>query len=165
MNRKGQYRDNPAPVYKGYRLQALYALYRILHGEEYSFQPEGVEDLAVYSQGGKLLEVVQVKDHTNNLTPSSFGEAFYKRMEALVTQSGECPVTLASYGPIGDLFKGALIEKISSVREKLINSITRYVKDKNVAERIVSCLRIEQVQEANIIEYITQQLTALCTGV
>ena len=55
--------SDATPAYRGYRLQALYVLWRILESEDSAhliFQPEGYEDLAVYDSEETLLEVVQV---------------------------------------------------------------------------------------------------------
>ena len=52
-----------SPTYRGFRRQALYALVRLLDmqdGLESAFQPEGVEDLAIFGDDGRLLEVGQV---------------------------------------------------------------------------------------------------------
>jgi len=49
---------------RGYRLQHLYALYRLLcttTSEPLSFQLEGTEDMEVYDPAGTLLEAIQVK--------------------------------------------------------------------------------------------------------
>ena len=72
--------DNPTATYRGYRRQALYALYCLFDDCltcDVKIQPEGHEDLAIYSSDGKtLLEVVQVKDHSDNLAASSFKPIF-----------------------------------------------------------------------------------------
>ncbi|TVL98629.1 MAG: hypothetical protein CV087_20985 [Candidatus Brocadia sp. WS118] len=63
------------PSYRGYRLQALYTLFRVLSARETKdaiFQPEGREDLAIFSGNHKLVEIIQVKAHKKELTLSSF---------------------------------------------------------------------------------------------
>lgn len=47
-------------AYRGFRRQALYALWRLLEEPQHILQPDRVEDLAVWDQG-VLVEVVQVK--------------------------------------------------------------------------------------------------------
>lgn len=58
---------------KGYRLQAFYILDLLLHIENHQliFQPEGHEDLAIY-QNDNLIQCIQVKNRTENLTISDF---------------------------------------------------------------------------------------------
>ena len=65
--------SDATPAYRGYRLQALYTLLRILEPKERTdlvFQPEGAEDLAVWDTNEHLLEAIQVKAHGANLTLS-----------------------------------------------------------------------------------------------
>ncbi|NJO48450.1 MAG: hypothetical protein HC840_02010 [Leptolyngbyaceae cyanobacterium RM2_2_4] len=67
-------RSDATPAYRGYRLQALYTLSRILEPHTTSnlvFQPEGAEDLAVFDETNRLIEIVQVKAYSKNLTLSS----------------------------------------------------------------------------------------------
>ena len=64
--------SNATPAYRGYRLQALYVLSRILNlnpseNSNLVIQPEGIEDLAVFDDDN-LIEVVQVKALTNDLS-------------------------------------------------------------------------------------------------
>jgi hypothetical protein len=62
--------SDATPAYRGYRLQALYTLWRILESEDSShliFQPEGHEDLAIFDSNETLLQVVQVKAHKGDL--------------------------------------------------------------------------------------------------
>jgi hypothetical protein len=40
--------------------------------EDFSREPGGIEDLALYDQDGKLIEPAQVKDLSDNLNASSF---------------------------------------------------------------------------------------------
>jgi hypothetical protein len=66
--------SDATPAYRGYRLQALYTLERILNqqGPPSIFQPEGKEDLAVFDSEHHLVEIVQVKQRSSNLSISSF---------------------------------------------------------------------------------------------
>jgi hypothetical protein len=50
--------SDATPAYRGYRLQALYTLDRILSQKNdlLIFQPEGIEDLAVFDGEDRLLE-------------------------------------------------------------------------------------------------------------
>ena len=75
---------------QGYRLQALYILSRILSSgdpQDFVFQPEGVEDLAIFAISGELIEVIQVKAYGDNLTLSRFEPekefSFFRRVLGL----------------------------------------------------------------------------------
>ncbi|MGD9684056.1 MAG: hypothetical protein AB7W16_23040 [Candidatus Obscuribacterales bacterium] len=64
-------------------------------------QPEGKEDLAIYDSAGSLIEIVQVKDHSDNLTVSSFKPSFYERIAPYCDAGSSTIVRIVSYGPIG----------------------------------------------------------------
>lgn len=158
--------DDPGPTYRGFRLQSLYALKRILESDTGSnFQPEGIEDLAVYSSDGELLEAVQVKAHSAALSPSSLGKPFFLRMQELVKRNKGIPVTLVSYGPIGPELIAALDERSARARQNLINYIARLVDDKGTAAGITDALHLEQVAESTVTRDVTDALAALCTGI
>lgn len=94
-------------AYKGYRNQALYALHRILKSQQQNiyFQPEKYEDLTVYKDSGKILEAIQVKDLTANLSLSDFypekPDSFFRRALMLIKEHPGIKIKIASFGPIG----------------------------------------------------------------
>lgn len=99
---------NISSTYRGYRKQALYALWRLLTDEDASrrvYQPEGDEDLAVFDIDNRLLQVVQVKDHSSALTLSDLkpesSDGFFARMHRRLTTHPHCEVWIASFGQIG----------------------------------------------------------------
>lgn len=112
---------------EGYRKQALYTVASILqaNGSDLVFQPEGIEDLAVY-QGPRPLRAVQVKAHSENLTLSSFSpdkpkSFFHRAAKDLATHDG-LTIEVISFGPIGAEITGAWsgnTEQQASVRAKL----------------------------------------------
>lgn len=112
---------------EGYRKQALYTVASILQatGSELVFQPEGIEDLAVY-QGSRPLRAVQVKAHSENLTISSFSpdkprSFFYRAANDLATHNG-LTIEVISFGPISEEITGAWSgnkEQQTSIRKKL----------------------------------------------
>src|SRR5688572_17550438 len=89
--------------YRGYRRQILYTLYRILEsGDDTNlvFQPEGQEDLAIFDNENQLLEIVQVKDYSSDLTLSSFSpdkrDSFYYRVATKLEATPGVHVSLVS---------------------------------------------------------------------
>ena len=101
-------------TYRGFRKQALYALWRLLTDEDASqrvYQPEGDEDLAIFDLNNRLLQVVQVKDHSAPLTLSEFkhdsADGFFARMHRRLTTHPDCEVWIASFGQIGPELAGA----------------------------------------------------------
>lgn len=108
-------RDDPTATYRGYRKQALYVLWRILtdvKSESQSYRPEGEEDLAVFDNGGLLVEAVQVKDYTGPLVLSDFKPhspaGFFARMKRRQVEHPTCRHSLASFGPLGTELDGAI---------------------------------------------------------
>jgi len=95
-------------TYRGYRLQALYVLFRILNSEDshrLTFQPEGREDLAIFREAVELVEVIQVKAYSDNLTISTFSpekpNSFFRRVVELSRKHPQAAVKIVSFGPIG----------------------------------------------------------------
>jgi len=102
-------------TYRGYRKQALYALWRLLTDEDASrriYQPEGDEDLAIFDINNRLLQVVQVKITRHRLTLSDLkpdsGGRLFRRMHRRLTTHPDCEVWIASFGQIGPELTGAL---------------------------------------------------------
>jgi hypothetical protein len=158
--------DDPSPTYRGFRHQSLYVLKRILEAHEGEvFHPEGIEDLAVYSAEGGLIEIVQVKSYTSDLTQSSLGEPFYHRAATYVWREDRVPITIVSYGPIGSALSSAVVNKSAPHRTKMRSYVNRFVGSDEVATRIVENLRIECVREDDMYLRITEMLSSLCTGV
>ncbi len=94
-------------AYKGYRTQALYALNRILTSQQQGifFQPEKYEDLTVYEDTGKILEAIQVKNLTANLSLSDLSpeksDSFFRRSLTLIKENPGIKIIIISFGPIG----------------------------------------------------------------
>ena len=94
-------------AYRGYRLQALYTLARVLEPGDSArsvFQPEGKEDLAVWDANGNLREVIQVKSYPNltlsHLT-SDGSTSFLHRAVELLKRPDAPDIKLVSFGGIG----------------------------------------------------------------
>src|SRR3989442_614604 len=108
--------SDATPAYRGYRLQALYTLWRILESEDSAhliFQPEGYEDLAIFDSKETLLEVVQVKAHEGDLGLSSLlppkpkpgslprRDSFFYRAASLLKTNPQLEISIVSFGTIG----------------------------------------------------------------
>lgn len=108
--------SDATPAYRGYRLQALYTLARVLNqkGEPLVFQPEGAEDLAVYDGGNQLLEIIQVKQRTSGLALSSFKpespNSFFYRVSSELDKDPGINVTIIAFGVIGPEIQNAVAE-------------------------------------------------------
>jgi hypothetical protein len=124
------YVDDPTSTYRGYRRQALYALFRLFDNTlptNAVIQPEGNEDLAIYDHSGALIEIVQVKDHTANLTASSFKPSFYQRIASYCSPTSPLVVRIASYGPIGPDLQNAVAGDSAAIN-RVLPTITKNQK-------------------------------------
>ena len=100
--------DLGAPAaYRGYRLQALYALKRLLSpglDPELVFHLEGYEDLDIERVDGNLVEAIQVKSYQglvlSNLSPKK-KNGFFRRALLLLQRQDPPSVKLVNYGSIG----------------------------------------------------------------
>lgn len=109
--------DNPSATYRGYRKQAIYALWRILtdaEGSSRSYRPEGEEDLAVFDNSGRLVEAVQVKDFSTPLSLSDFKpgsvDGYFARMKRRQKEHPHCQHLIASFGPVGEELRHAICD-------------------------------------------------------
>lgn len=109
--------SDATPAYRGYRLQALYTLSRVLEragGDGFVYQPEGREDLAVFSAGQALLEIIQVKQRTQNLALSSFEpekrDSFFNRVAAELKTNPEARILIVAFGSVGPELEKAVAE-------------------------------------------------------
>ena len=106
--------SDATPAYRGYRRQALYALFRIFESSnaDHVFQPEGAEDFTIFDPAGNLIEVVQVKSYGSNLTLSDFKpnkkDSFFYRIAALLKSNTGVHVAIASFGTLGPELDQAL---------------------------------------------------------
>ncbi|MFA7117054.1 MAG: hypothetical protein WC140_07500 [Bacteroidales bacterium] len=138
---------------KGYRVQFLYTLYRILtyNESEFIFQPEGIfEDLDIQNQENDIVEIVQVKHLGERLTLSDIittkkEKPFLKRAIDAYNGGNSPIVKLVSFGEINDEVKNltnstysqGLIKKLNKLglKNKEIELIKRHFKYEIVSEQ------------------------------
>jgi len=127
-------------TYRGYRRQALYVLWRILadpDASRRSYRPEGEEDLAVFDESGRLLEVVQVKDLSSplalsDLKPSS-PDGFIARTTRRLDEHPGCRHRLATYGVLGPELAAA-IDADASTRDAIKRRLTAKASERLVGD-------------------------------
>lgn len=153
--------DDPTATYRGYRRQALYALFRLFNDslpEGAVIQPEGHEDLAIFDSAGSLVEIVQVKDHSDNLAASSFKPSFYERIAPYCVAGSRIIVRIASYGPIGPDLQDAVSgdnAAQSRVLKTLTKSRTREQKQADGKTRTHTIPGLPEDEAKNIINHVT----------
>lgn len=125
------------PALRGYRKQFLYTLGRILNSNGEVCCPEKLEDLSVYNENGKLLELIQVKDHSAPLTFSSLN-SFLNRAVKEIENQPDVKVTLATFGPVGQEIRKIL-------QAKKIDANSKFYGVREAIQR----LKVKHIQEAN----------------
>ena len=152
--------DDPTATYRGYRRQALYALFRLFKDlpDGAIVQPEGHEDLAVFDSAGSLVEIVQVKDLSENLAASSFKPSFYERIAPYCSAGSGLLVRIASYGPIGpDLEKA--VSGDAAAQSRVLKTITksrpREQKQPDGSTKTQTIPGLPQNQAQSIIDHVT----------
>ncbi|WP_339747602.1 hypothetical protein [uncultured Rubinisphaera sp.] len=180
MEVTNKFTDDPSATYRGYRRQALYCLYRLFDEgltEQTVVQPEGNEDLAIWNESDELLEAVQVKDHSTNLTVSSFKPSFFRRISDLCKNDPSANIKIVSFGHFGPELKKAC-DNDQDTPIRALNTLTKdreetdtkcnkkTVKGLNAkeAEAILSRLTLEVVDEATLTNFIITKLSATLTS-
>lgn len=158
------------PAYRGYRLQALYTLTRIFaqSAEEYIFQPEGKEDLAIYDKSGNLIEVIQVKQRTGNLNLSSLTpenkKSFFYRILNIFTLNPNIKIKLVAFGNVGSELLNA-INKLGADRKRIAGKIAAYnFITENKATEILEALELKHVEEDELFSNVRQHLSDISLG-
>ena len=111
------------PALRGFRKQFIHTLRRLIESEDLVFKPESLEDFSVHDSSDNLLEVVQVKDYTADLTISDL-KSFFERCCELITSYPKATFTIATYGPLGpELKKFLSLDEQEISKEKKIKSL------------------------------------------
>jgi hypothetical protein len=164
--------SDATPAYRGYRLQTLYTLGRILEPNESRnliFQPEGAEDFAIWDTSDHLLETVQVKAYSANLTLSLFSpekaDSFLYRADGLLCIYPDMRIKIASFGDI----EGELL-RATQEDGKDRAEVARKVSEKNFlseidARRLLNQLQIVSVVESEVEARVLTALQSFCTGI
>lgn len=160
--------DNASYTFKGFRLQTLYIIYKILTSpKEYQFQPEGAEDLAVYNESQNLIEAIQVKSGDSNLVLSDLKSSFFERSIERQYSFSEVKLLLIKFGPIGSELKKAC-ENDGVERQKVINKLLQKSNgkyDEKGLNKLFDSIKAEIVDEATIESKIEEMLRESMTGV
>lgn len=155
-------------AYRGYRRQLSYTLGRVLAATdaELTFQPEGVEDLAIW-RAGQLAEACQIKAVNGELHASdlrSKTDSFFKRGAALLREHPEVVLRVVSFGPIG-----AGLEAAVSGDRAAVSALVQKLQDRDgishdEAEAVLGQMELERVDEANVSESLLAATADLLTA-
>ena len=173
MNSASLYSDNSdaTPAYRGYRLQTLYILWRILEDCDTRkiFQPEGKEDLAVYDAEDNLSEVIQVKAYSNNLTLSSLEpskpDSFLYRINKLTQENPDINTCVVSFGEIGRELSNAC-QVDGKCRKKVAEKLSNHGQiSEQDAVSLISKIKLIPVNENLLIDEVFTTIKASLAGV
>lgn len=164
--------SDASPTYRGYRRQALYVLKRILGDQQsqgLTFQPEGKEDLAIFSPEGFLLEIAQVKDYGQNLVLSDLHpntkDSFFCRVSEELNKYPDATVNLVTFGPVGREMQHGLTSR-GDDRESLVSKVVAHgLLSEASARAVIERMYLVRVTEAELLADINEKLGSLLTGV
>jgi hypothetical protein len=164
--------SDAAPAYHGYRVQALYTLWRILTARDKAslvFQPEGQEDLAVLDANARLQEVAQVKGRSHNLTLSSLSphrdDSFFYRVAEHLRDAPNLSITIALFGAVGPELERVFQGDVKQ-RKETAKKLSGYNRiSESDADQLLARIKLELVNEAAVTEQVHTVLAAALTGV
>ena len=165
--------SDATPAYRGYRLQALYTLSRLLESNDsanFTFQPEGKEDLAIFDASNNLVEVVQVKAHSEDLALSSFkpkkSDSFFYRVAQLLKTNSHLTISIASFGEIGQEMLQACGEN-DNKRQTVARKLSEHNKflSEVEADSLLAKIQLIRVKEAALTESVYRFFKETLTGV
>jgi len=163
--------SDATPAYRGYRLQALYTLSRVLaqHADPLVFQPEGLEDLAVRGDNDRVLEIVQVKQRTSNLTLSSFKpdkrNSFFSRVSDALETDPQIKITLIAFDAAGPELKKA-IQSDGRERTTVAKKLASYgFISKAKAEAVLERMTLLPVDEQSLTTEVYKVLKNSLAGI
>lgn len=154
---------------KGYRVQFLYTLYRIItqKKDENAFHPEGkFEDLDIYNIKGEPIEVIQVKSYSRDLTLSNIindnGTSFLRRAAKAFEDNNQPIVRLVSFGDVNEDIRELSSKKYS---KQLIAKLQKFGLKNAHIKFIEEKFELEIVNESdlrdNIVKHIVEWTTFL----
>lgn len=162
--------NDATPAYRGYRLQSLYVLFRLLCQEwndNLVFHLEVLEDLSIQNEKSDVLEVIQVKSG-EGLALSSFKKSFFQRINSLIKTQNPPQIIIASFGEVGPELRKA-IEQDGPNREKVAEKIKEKCKDfihsDEEAKIIIENLKLTYPDEQELTEKVYGYLRDTLTGI
>lgn len=156
----------PIPALRGYRLQFLYTLLRVLEGHDAeTVHPEKLEDYSV-SMGERVTEIVQVKNYGEPLSLSDLSpgkeKGFVRRSVDQLEEDSDVSLKLVVLGELGQELLGLKANKASkSIRRKLTEKHAFTASD---ADLFISKLEIIQVQAVEVRQQVENMIAESIAG-
>lgn len=149
--------SSAGPALRGFRLQILYTLARLIEAtgtlRATLYQPEAVEDLAIYGASGELLEAIQVKAYAaplrlDDLEPHA-RNSLLRRVLATLRKHPDVRVRLASFGPIGPELSQAWVSE-GTARENIQRKLGKAGYTPEDSRLLLAGLGFEEVEETDL---------------
>ncbi|GEL68316.1 hypothetical protein [Myxococcus virescens] len=154
---------------RGYRLQALYTLYRMLQPADAAkvFRLEGREDLDILDESGRVLEVIQMKAYGAALTLSALKpekpESFFRRVLKRRVDFPDAQECIVSFGPYGQEMQAAWSGSPAH-RAHAVELLEGWKYSPVQAQVLLSRVKLLSVNEEALKASISASLLELMTG-
>lgn len=162
----GQVAAGGPAALRGFRLQSLYVLSRLLSPGSDVLQPEGTEDLDVF-RNGRLVETCQIKALGSDLALSDLqpeGSAgYFTRLVARLAADPGAAARIVSFGPLGAELAGAL-SGAGAARTSVVRKLGRTGISAANAELALNATTVESVDEPVLLASVRAATRALLTG-
>jgi hypothetical protein len=154
-------------TYRGYRLQALYVLDRVLTSTSgVFFTPEGIEDLSI-STKDSVIEIVQVKSYSglvlSDLEPSKPNSFFY-RVSQYIKENNNIDIAIVNIGSIGPELKKAWTGE-GKERESVKNKLYGYSFTDDDVENFFDRIKILSLDEKTLKERVNKKIVSIFPGI
>jgi hypothetical protein len=153
---------------RGYRLQHLYAIARILGDDSqrpHEFQLEGTEDLEVFDEAGRMIEAIQVKARSSPLTPSALispgGESFFRRAVERLKRDPGLRHLVVSFGDIGPSLESLASPGSTTNEQQAV--LEGLGVPANLADTFRARFELEKVNEGEVERTVLEHLAAVIT--
>ena len=156
-------------AWKGFSSQTLYIAYRLLMDDnEYEYYPEDVEDLVV-KKDGSVVEAVQVKNTSANLTLSSLastktsigGDGFFNRMCSLhAIDNSFSGIKIVYFGELG-----AELQEVANDNKEIKKALANRLKEKHKLSSedaiwLIDSLKFEKVSLDELKTNLKKQISS-----
>ena len=160
------FESDATPSYRGYRLQALYILDRILESQPaLIYTPEGIEDLSI-TENNSTTEIVQVKSYDglvlSNLEPSK-ENSFFHRANQFLGENSNIKIFIANIGLIGPELRNAWVGK-NKDRESITNKLTNTGFTENEIQRFFERIQLVSLDENELRTRVDEKINNLLVG-
>ncbi len=161
------YKNDATHTYRGYRLQALYVLDRVLASTPGEYlTPEGIEDLSI-STKKSVIEIVQVKSYDglvlSDLEPSK-PNSFFHRASQYIKENNNIGIAIVNIGPIGPELEKAWAGDIKK-RELVKTKFTSYGFTSGEIQSFFNRIQILSLDENTLKKEVDKRITTLLIGI